>query len=188
MNLIFFHPLLMTFNSYIRRIKRKNCSLKFVVIGLDNSGKTTIINKIFKKETIVSPTFGYSINHFTYANKNICLIDVGGQESLRYYWSNFFEDIDGVLFIFDIFDRRDFVEELNNVRKILHGYPFLLLGNKIDIDKQLALSILENVRKKVNCSEIFCHGVSGITGDGLESAINEFIGYTSKKIQCNILV
>lgn len=163
----------MSFNLLIKKIKKKNNELRFMVIGLDNSGKTTIINSLFGKQTTPSPTFGYTIYKNTYNDVDITFLDIGGQESLRKYWSNFYEDIDGVIFVFDVFDTRDFVDEFNTIRETLTDYPILMYGNKLDLDWERGKHVVDLVQARVSTdNNVRCFGVSGKMGINLTDGMN----------------
>ncbi|KAJ0526432.1 putative small GTPase superfamily, ARF/SAR type, P-loop containing nucleoside triphosphate hydrolase [Helianthus annuus] len=53
--------------SIIRKIKRKEKEMRILMVGLDNSGKTTIVLKINGEDTsVISPTLGFNIKTMTY--------------------------------------------------------------------------------------------------------------------------
>ncbi|KAK4353074.1 hypothetical protein RND71_028592 [Anisodus tanguticus] len=53
--------------SIIRKIKRKEKEMCILMVGLDNSGKTTIVLKINGEDTsVISPTLGFSIKTIIY--------------------------------------------------------------------------------------------------------------------------
>ncbi|CAL4935269.1 unnamed protein product [Urochloa decumbens] len=55
--------------SIIRKIKRKEKEMRILMVGLDNSGKTTIVLKINGEDTsIISPTLGFNIKTIKYHN------------------------------------------------------------------------------------------------------------------------
>lgn len=51
----------MTFKRMVDIIKKKSNNYKILVVGLDNAGKTSLLNAIFNKKETIPPTFGYSI-------------------------------------------------------------------------------------------------------------------------------
>ena len=57
-------------------IKKKEC--RVVVVGLDNSGKTTVLNH-FKpmeaKDTLIVPTIGFAVEQFKCKSYFSCIID-----------------------------------------------------------------------------------------------------------------
>uniref|UniRef100_M1CXT1 ADP-ribosylation factor n=1 Tax=Solanum tuberosum TaxID=4113 RepID=M1CXT1_SOLTU len=53
--------------SITRKIKRKEKEMRILMVGLDNSGKTTIMLKINGEDTsVISPTLGFNIKTITY--------------------------------------------------------------------------------------------------------------------------
>ncbi|GAU50265.1 hypothetical protein TSUD_409110 [Trifolium subterraneum] len=55
--------------SIIRKIKKKEKEMRILMVGLDNSGKTTIVLKINGEDTsVISPTLGFNIKTITYQN------------------------------------------------------------------------------------------------------------------------
>lgn len=177
----------MSFNHLVKQIKKKNNDLKFIVVGLDNSGKTTIINSLLRISATSSPTFGYTIYRNVYKGANLTLLDIGGQEALRKYWSNFYEDTDGVIFVFDLFDARDFAGEFNKIRKTLAGYSVLMYGNKMDIDWERGRKIVGRVGREVCDGEVKCCGVSGKMGVGLEEGMDWLVSVAKLNLAKEIL-
>ena len=62
--------------------------------GLDAAGKTTILKK-FNGEDIseISPTLGFNIKTLEYQGYHLNVWDVGGQQTIRAYWRNYFEQV-----------------------------------------------------------------------------------------------
>lgn len=59
-----------------------NRQVEIIVIGLDNSGKTTIINQLKPLNTQtpnITPTIGYSVERFTASNMTFSAYDMSGQ-------------------------------------------------------------------------------------------------------------
>ena len=87
----------------IKKHKEKEREVRFLILGLDNAGKTTIVKKM-KGEDLnsISPTLGFNIETLEFKGLNLNIWDIGGQTSLRAYWKNYFEETDGK-FIFNSF-------------------------------------------------------------------------------------
>lgn len=62
--------------------------------GLDNAGKTTIVKK-FNGDDIndIEPTLGFNIKTLAYNGYQLNIWDVGGQQTIRSYWRNYFEQV-----------------------------------------------------------------------------------------------
>lgn len=72
---------------------------------MDNAGKTTIVKK-FNGEDIdtISPTLGFNIKTLEYKNYKLNIWDIGGQQTLRSYWRNYYEETDGLVTLIILFD------------------------------------------------------------------------------------
>ncbi|KAL0343290.1 UNVERIFIED_CONTAM: ADP-ribosylation factor-like protein 2 [Sesamum angustifolium] len=130
--------------SIIRKIKRKEKEMRILMVGLDNSGKTTIVMKINGEDTsIISPTLGFNIKTISYQKYTLNIWDVGGQKTIRSYWRNYFEQTDGLVWVVDSSDLRrlnDCKYELDNLLKEerLSGASLLVFANKQDIQGSLS--------------------------------------------------
>ncbi len=127
----------------LRKIKLKEKQIRLLVLGLDNSGKTSIVKSILGQDVNeTSPTLGFTINTLKHDNYSINLWDIGGQTTIRSYWRNYFEQTDGVVWVVDSSDKlrlNDCKEELHNLLKQdkLAGSTLLVLCNKQDIEGAL---------------------------------------------------
>ncbi|KAK7279177.1 hypothetical protein RJT34_24223 [Clitoria ternatea] len=162
--------------SIIRKIKRKEKEMRILMVGLDNSGKTTIVLKINGEDTsVISPTLGFNIKTITYQKYTLNIWDVGGQKTIRSYWRNYFEQTDGLVWVVDSSDLRrldDCKMELDNLLKEerLSGSSLLILANKQDIKGALTP---EEIAKVLNLEAMDKSrhwnivGCSAYTGQGL---------------------
>jgi small GTP-binding protein len=134
----------MPFQKMVNAMKKKSGSSKLLVVGLDNAGKTSVLNVLFGVKNIASPTFGYKIHALRHKNSNLTIVDIGGQSSFKRYWPNHFEHADGVLFVFDCSDGRDFSGYLQSVLEL--DVPVCIMANKTDLNPlfaadQLSISV-----------------------------------------------
>lgn len=116
---------------------------KILVVGLDNSGKTTLVNHLKPKKTNgsieVTPTVGFQVEEFARNNIQFTVYDMSGQGRYRGLWDSFYADAQAVIFVIDSTDRLRMVvakEELDQL--LLHesmknsNLPILFFANKTD--------------------------------------------------------
>jgi small GTP-binding protein len=94
------------------------CPLKkestVALLGLDNSGKTTLIHTIEYKHSInlkTKPTIGISVQKVEYKNISLIIWDLGGQTATRKLWHRYIEDqggLDCMLYMIDVCDEERF--------------------------------------------------------------------------------
>ncbi|ERN00487.1 hypothetical protein AMTRI_Chr05g56710 [Amborella trichopoda] len=162
--------------SIIRKVKRKEKEMRILMVGLDNSGKTTIVMRINGEDTSsISPTLGFNIKTIEYDRYVLNIWDVGGQKTIRSYWRNYFEQTDGLVWVVDSSDFRrldDCRLELHNLLKEerLSGASLLILANKQDIHGALELKDIAKVLN-LDAMDESRHwkivGCSAYTGEGL---------------------
>ncbi|KAK4055769.1 ADP-ribosylation factor-like protein 2 [Microbotryomycetes sp. JL201] len=127
----------------IRKTRLKEKQVRVLMLGLDNAGKTTIVQRLLNKDiNKVAPTLGFSIKTLTYKGYNLNIWDIGGQTSLRPYWRNYFETTDAVIWVVDSSDRArllDCKQELASLlqEERLAGASLLVFANKQDIPGSL---------------------------------------------------
>ena len=113
---------------------------------MDNAGKTTIL-KAFNGEDIstISPTLGFNIQTLLFPpDFRLNVWDVGGQQTIRSYWRNYFEQTDGLVFVVDSADVRRLEEVREALRGLLQqeklaGASLLVFANKQDLKGALSL-------------------------------------------------
>jgi ADP-ribosylation factor-like protein 2 len=91
----------------LKKVKQQEKEVRLLMLGLDNAGKTTILKK-FNGEDIstISPTLGFNIKTLEHRGYKLNVWDVGGQQTIRSYWRNYFEQTDGLVWVVDSADAR----------------------------------------------------------------------------------
>ena len=111
----------------LRKIKLKEHQVRLLTLGLDNSGKTTIIKSLLGQDpTSTSPTLGFTINTLKYGKNTINFWDIGGQTTIRSYWRNYFEETDGVIWVVDSGDKLRLKDGLNWIMDDISSRIFML--------------------------------------------------------------
>lgn len=127
----------MTFQKMVASVKKNLRCCKILIMGPDNSGKSSLLNSLLNLDATISPTFGYKIHNLDYKGTNLSILDIGGQTSFKAHWSNYFEKISGIIFIFDCSDDRDFSDYLNTIIGL--DVPIAILANKIDLNENFSI-------------------------------------------------
>ncbi|KAJ3222926.1 ADP-ribosylation factor-like protein 6 [Clydaea vesicula] len=188
------------FTSLLQQLGLLKKKVNVLMVGLDNSGKTTLINN-FSAEKIspidVVPTVGFTISQFNKKNVHITCFDMSGQGKYRDLWEHYYNDTDAIIFVVDLSDKlrccvaRDELEimlanngsnffkmfKVNSFKKIAlkeKRVPILFFGNKSD---------LPDIMEPAECSQILGleniknHNCScnALTGEGLESGMGWLI-------------
>ena len=78
---------------------------KIIIIGLDNAGKTTILEwiKTGEMEKVV-PTIGYEYQELWVKNLTLKVWDLSGQQKFRTVWKHYYVDVCGIVFVIDSTD------------------------------------------------------------------------------------
>eukprot|EP01006_Ploeotia_vitrea_P000428 TRINITY_DN103035_c0_g1_i1.p1 TRINITY_DN103035_c0_g1~~TRINITY_DN103035_c0_g1_i1.p1 ORF type:complete len:743 (+),score=79.72 TRINITY_DN103035_c0_g1_i1:82-2310(+) len=163
-----------------------------VLLGLDSSGKTSILNTLRTGQPGATiPTVGFSTEKIPYRNHAIVMWDVGGQEKLRHYWSNFLQNTDAIIFVVDTADHERLQETKVELEKIEQATPpttpILILANKQDINSAVPVTSLLSFYSFANTRQWLlrgcsCEDVSGLI-EGLDwviNAINKHIAETEE--------
>ncbi|KAL7736697.1 hypothetical protein ACLKA6_015559 [Drosophila palustris] len=171
------------FNNLAELIKVKKDKMTILVLGLNNSGKSTIINH-FKKSneqsTIMVPTVGFLIEQFYSTGVSIKAMDMSGATRYRNLWEHQFKNCQGIIYVIDSSDRMRFVVVKDELDLVLQHpdirnrlVPILFYGNKSDLEDSLsnvkiaAALGLDNIKEKPwhICSS------NAISGEGLDEGV-----------------
>ena len=123
----------------LRNLKKDDSELRLLMLGLDNSGKTTALKKLAGEDiTTITPTQGFNIKSVQQQGFKLNVWDIGGQKAIRQYWNNYFESTDCLLYVIDSADKARLIEtgdELSDLldQEGLAGVPVLVLANKQDL-------------------------------------------------------
>ncbi|CCW61599.1 unnamed protein product [Phytomonas sp. EM1] len=164
------------------RMKRSD-EPRVLILGLDNAGKTTILNTLRQNEGSSAtpaapegPTQGFNTMELTRDGMRAKLCDLGGQRSIREFWKDYYNNTDCVIYVVDSSDTRRLEESHNTFQEILEGIPnvpVLVFANKQDLATSktpeviaTALELEEHRERKWQIQ-----GCSAKTSDGLEEGL-----------------
>ena len=124
--------------------KKNKESYSVKIFGLDKSGKTTILYLLKCGEKVITiPTIGFNVEVIDKDSwpKSVNLWDVGGQEKIRPLWVNYFKNINGIIWVYDISNNQIIGKSQKELKKILDdpqinkNIPLLIFANKNDLNK-----------------------------------------------------
>ena len=167
---------------------------KISIVGLDNAGKTTILNFLrYNNGGSTTPTMGVDQEEIKLYDLKLSVWDMGGQKPFRKLWPDYISSSDLLIFVIDLSDRKR-IEEVktefwNAINNLEEGKPIVIFGNKSDIDKRMNISdlieILDLGKLRNHPWQIF--ETSGKYGFGLISAFGWIYSkLTGKQIKFNI--
>lgn len=120
---------------------------KILILGLNNSGKSTLIKQISSGTTALShflkPTAGFNITIIQKGEYTLNIFELGGEEKVRQFWNTYFEDTDLLVFVVDASDQSKLPVAANELKNLLGDQrlstvPILIVANKQDIDGALS--------------------------------------------------
>ena len=116
-----------------------NKSGKLLLLGLDNAGKTTLLQCLKTGNFMqFEPSKSYQTIDLTIEGIHFSAFDLGGHDIARQSWSDYFLNANAIVFMVDAAAQDRFAEAKAELDKLLQDealkdVPFLILGNKIDI-------------------------------------------------------
>ncbi|KDO23717.1 hypothetical protein SPRG_10495 [Saprolegnia parasitica CBS 223.65] len=161
----------------------KKAVVRILVVGLDNSGKTTLVNHLKPRKsqaTEVVPTVGFQVEEFAKHNLSFTVFDMSGQSRYRSLWENYYQDVQAIIFVMDSTDTIRMCVVKDELEQILahkdlapKKIPILFFANKMDLAHsltpvecmgQLELEKLTNKTWHITAS-------NAITGRGVDEGI-----------------
>ena len=119
-------------------------SIKLLLVGDSGVGKTSLLlqytDNSYPLDHVATIGVEYKIKMFKYKNFNVKLQiwDTAGQERFHSITNNFFHNADGILFVYDITNRKSFLGAKNwikEAKEVGNYFQTILIGNKIDLEE-----------------------------------------------------
>ncbi|XP_017279360.1 ADP-ribosylation factor-like protein 6 isoform X2 [Kryptolebias marmoratus] len=163
-------------------LKKKEVNI--LCLGLDNSGKTTIINQLKPSNTQaqeIVPTIGFNIEKFKSSSLSFTVFDMSGQSRYRSLWEHYYKESHAIIFVIDSSDKLRMVVAKEELDTLLNHediqdrkMPVLFFANKMDLRDALSSVkvsqklCLENIKDKPwhICAS------NAIKGEGLQEGLD----------------
>lgn len=129
----------MTKKANVKETRKRS---KIILLGLDNSGKTSIVYSLQKKNGLhcysnISPTRSHNIEKINANEKEYLIWDIGGQTSNREeFLSEFKTNIDGtnkIIYVVDVQDVERYDRALQYLEKVIENLKECHLNIKISV-------------------------------------------------------
>ncbi|KAI9014743.1 ADP-ribosylation factor family-domain-containing protein [Gaertneriomyces semiglobifer] len=160
-----------------------------IILGLDNAGKTTLLERI--KTTFnptpglspdkIAPTVGLNIGKIELNKTRLNFWDLGGQRELHSIWEKYYSEAHAVVFVVDATDAER-VEEVKTAfesvitNEKLEGLPVLMVANKQDVPSALKVheikEIFNPIAVRLGARDSKVLPVSALRGDGIQEAVD----------------
>ncbi|CAM9316518.1 unnamed protein product [Heterosigma akashiwo] len=168
----------------LRKLKRTDQEFRILVLGLDNSGKTTILKKLSDEDiTHIMPTQGFNVKSLMHEGFKLNVWDIGGQKMIRPYWRNYFDSCDALIYVIDSADTRRLEETGVELSQLLEEdklaeVPVLVFANKQDL---MNAQSSDEISDALNLSSIRdrvwqIQPASAKTGEGLQEGMEWIVG------------
>ena len=126
-------------NSVLGYLGLYNKKANLVFLGLDNAGKSALLH-VLKTDRVTQtrPTIHPHSEELKMGNLVLNTYDLGGHETARKIWKDYFPAVNAILFLVDAVDVNRFPEAYKELKDILEtpelvNIPIAILGNKIDM-------------------------------------------------------
>eukprot|EP01055_Gregarina_sp_Pseudo9_P005933 Gregarina_sp_Pseudo_9__5932@NODE_951_length_2038_cov_101_996998_g892_i0_p2_GENE_NODE_951_length_2038_cov_101_996998_g892_i0NODE_951_length_2038_cov_101_996998_g892_i0_p2_ORF_typecomplete_len192_score24_35Arf/PF00025_21/1_1e53SRPRB/PF09439_10/3_2e16Ras/PF00071_22/1e15Roc/PF08477_13/9_7e10Galpha/PF00503_20/13Galpha/PF00503_20/7_1e07Gtr1_RagA/PF04670_12/3_9e07GTP_EFTU/PF00009_27/2_5e05FeoB_N/PF02421_18/7_4e06MMR_HSR1/PF01926_23/1_7e05PduVEutP/PF10662_9/0_12RsgA_GTPase/PF03193_16/7_3RsgA_GTPase/PF03 len=157
-------------------LSHKNAKLLF--LGLDNAGKTTLLH-VLKDDHLSThvPTLHPHSEELIMGGVKFQTFDLGGHETARRIWKDYYATVDGVVFMIDAADRSRFAEAKEELDMLLNaqelsGIPIAVLGNKID---EAGAASEEELRYAIGLPSHVTYGKEKRKGDSTGRPVEVFM-------------
>ncbi len=151
-----------------RKPKKIEKLFKLIVLGSAAVGKTTLVNQFLKKEDVIDyrPTLGISIStqqfHVQGFKDDIIkflVYDLAGQSFFKRVRHEYYKGANCAFIVYDVTRRETFDEAvdfwLEDAQKKLGNVPFVLIGNKIDLEDKREITKEEGLEKAKKLKSFF---------------------------------
>ncbi|XP_028767236.1 ADP-ribosylation factor-like protein 8a isoform X2 [Neltuma alba] len=164
--------------------------MELSLIGLQNAGKTSLVNAIatggYSEDMI--PTVGFNMKKVTKGNVTIKLWDLGGQPRFRSMWERYCRAVSVIVYVVDAADQENLPvskSELHDLlsKPSLNGIPVLIVGNKIDKPEALSQQDLTEQMdlKSLTNREVCCFMVSCKNSTNVDTVVDWLVKYSKSK-------
>lgn len=150
-------------------VERSEIKLKLITLGNSAAGKSSLLMKyfdnIFSNTYITTIGIDFKVKTLTIDDKTykFSIWDTAGQERFRTITFSYVRNVNGILLLFDVSDRKSFLsvsQWMKDIYDIDKSFQIFLIGNKIDRVAERQVSYEEAKEfadtRKIDYYEISC--------------------------------
>ncbi|KAJ7016429.1 ADP-ribosylation factor family-domain-containing protein [Mycena alexandri] len=172
-------------------------SFEIVMIGLDNAGKTSLVNRFKRRELpsgvlpATTTTIGSTIETIPFGRHSVTIRELGGADKIRPLWRRFFWNGHGFIFAVDASAPERFAEAKEELglmwAEISEEHPILILANRMDlagaaelhrISEALGVEELRVAKRRT----VDIKAISAMTGEGTDEVLEWFVENISHQL------
>lgn len=168
--------------------------MEVTLVGLQNSGKTTLVNVLasgnFTEDMI--PTVGFNMRKISKGRVSLKIWDIGGQPRFRSMWERYCRGVNAIVFVVDAADSGRMETAKNELHNLLDkpqmvGIPVLVLGNKNDLPGALgADQLIERLGlAAITTQEVSCYSVSAKNQTNIDITLQWLIKHSKGNVTAN---
>jgi GTP-binding protein SAR1 len=169
---IIFDYFVNSFTKIMYKFGLLNKKATILMLGLDNSGKTTLTRLLLDdKLSVNEPTKHPQTNEVTIGNLTMKCFDMGGHAAARRLWKQYMNNIDAIIYLIDVSDSIRLEESISELNKIINNeninVPILVFANKIDKNTQYLcnnINYIKDILSKQNNMTLFNCSIVKRTG------------------------
>ncbi|EED93171.1 adp-ribosylation factor-related protein [Thalassiosira pseudonana CCMP1335] len=172
--------------------------LSILILGLDGSGKTALLERVKKGKkkmfplSKIRPTLGQNLAKLDLCGCKCSLFDLSGAEKMRPLWERYYRDTDAIIYVVNSADpslsnlEQSLIEFNQMCRnevlqwKLSRGLPILIFANMLDVAYQEYDAIIERSNR---CDENVStrRGIrSAKSGEGVRAAMEYLVAHSKK--------
>ena len=144
-------------NSVLGYLGLYNKKANIVFLGLDNAGKSALLHVLkTDRVTQTKPTIHPHSEELKMGNLVLNTYDLGGHETARKIWKDYFPAVNAILFLIDSVDVGRFKEARKELDSILEtaelvNIAIAIVGNKLDMAGAVSL---EELKEALNYDDL----------------------------------
>lgn len=174
------------FDRLLAALGRKT-KVSVLVVGLDNSGKTTIIQRLKMARSqnpqasiSTTPTVGFNVEEFQKGSLAFTVFDMSGAGRYRSLWDQYYKDAQAVIFVIDSSDKlricvaKDELDIMLQSKELRAKVPILFFANKSDVPSSLTAVEVARALKldEIKDKPWQIVPTNALSGQGLDSGLD----------------